>query len=579
MNSANEGSQKGQREEVCKFKKEYIDFDTEKNKLARPPQQAYLFFPTGLELITFDEKNPNKIFRKIFDNVEYNDFEKNKLVEFKKSFSEKSEKSEKEDLIDDGINLRFLQSTEFDIGKTVILVQKHLKWRKVSLPVKINNNIISILNSGFIYLHGRDNRFRPMVIVSPRHFRSDQYSHEDWLNSVLFVLEYCIHNLFIPGQVENWNLLLDLKDVSHYSVPSDLKNIMTVVQDNYKCRLNTMYVVNLGSFANILWKLIKKMLGESIEKKLKMIKNYKELCEYIHISQIEKKFGGTAENTPENIFGNSKKSQKKEKFIISENEDIFNSIFENKNSDPENFIFLFPPRLPSDIYLPTEQLEKVLSSQEEYVEKLRNDPKIIKSPFLYDRMSVNIENGFPILHLDGEVFSTARENLTMEKNDFQNDNSEIFDNNAGGQNPKEKSEIVMFPSEMSLSSKRNHLDKNEQNSNKKCRRRDIPKEEFSPLLQSMSISTNCKVDCKVDYKISLTPSIINQKSNNLKINNNSAIPCNNLLTNGANQNKTKDNFKENVNVPCFEFEINIEKESKRGCTNICGNYQKVCLIF
>ena len=99
MSSAYEGSQNGQREEVCKLKKEYIDFDTEKNKLARPPQQAYLFFPTGLELITFDEKNPNKIFRKIFDNVEYNDFEKNKLVEFKKSFPDKSEKG---DLINDG---------------------------------------------------------------------------------------------------------------------------------------------------------------------------------------------------------------------------------------------------------------------------------------------------------------------------------------------------------------------------------------------------------------------------------------------------------------------------------------------
>ena len=67
--------------------------------------------------------------------------------------------------------------------------------------------------------------------------------------------------------------------------------------------------------------------------------------------------------------------------------------------------------------------------------------------------------------------------------------------------------------------------------------------------------------------------------NNLNLNNNSAVTCNNLLTTGANQNKTKENFKENMNVPCFEFEIKIEKESKRGCTNICGDYQKKCLIF
>jgi hypothetical protein len=547
--------------------KDFFDFNSEQNLKVRPPSEAYLYFPTGDELMVLDEKKQYKFQRKIFDNIEYTEFERKKLDEFS-MFLRESEKENLLSKISVGNLLRFLQSSDYDPNKANISIEKHIEWLNQNLPIKVNSNIISILNSGFIYIHGRDHRFRPIIICSPKFFVADKYPFEDWQNAVIFILEYCINYLFIPGQVENWNLLVDLKDVSLYSVPGDLKNILTVVQENYKCRLNTMYVVNLGSFGNILWKIIKKILGESIERKLKMIKIFDELYEFIHIDQLEKKFGGKSQNTPVNFFP--------------------------ENLEEENF--LFPPRALSNNYIPSEQMKNLLVSNEEYIEKIKSDPKIVKSPFLKDRMSVELLNGVPILQLDGEVFLTARENFTTEKNDTEEDcthlekcnnqNSEILQveqqiksinvPEVSLHQNKEKSEFVILRSEeMSLSSRRNQVidDKINPTSNspliQKCKRALVTshtKDEFSPILHAKSISTSCKLEHKGSI---VTNNIKNKEfeyTNQVKV-----------ITTENNIQSTPGSFS---NVPCFECEIKIEKETRRrGCGGMCGDSKSLCLIF
>ena len=100
-----------------------------------------------------------------------------------------------------------------------------------------------------------------------------------------------INYLLLPGQIENCNFICDAKDFSLSSVPDELKELITVIQENYKCRLFKVYILNLESFGGILWKLIKKMLGEDIEKKILVVRsdnNYKDLFNSIHRSQIEK---------------------------------------------------------------------------------------------------------------------------------------------------------------------------------------------------------------------------------------------------------------------------------------------------
>jgi hypothetical protein len=342
------------------------DLISDKQNESLIPKEAYLYFPSETEQIIFDFKKPLKTIRKIFENVNYNEYEREKLQGFRKFLQEGKELSH----IKESEILKFLQANEYDYEKTQTSLKNSVDWSNKTIPVKLNENITRILNSGFIYIHGRDDRFRPLIICNPRFYDSNLYTYEDWLNSVVFLIEYCISNLMLPGQVENWNIICDLKDISLYSVPKELKSIMKTVQDNYKCRLHQMYIINLGSFASILLYLIKKILGESIEKKLKLVSSPETLFENINRFQIEKVMGGQSECSHKNI--------------------------------------LFPPCMPMLIL---KENDPQLVCEEKYFNIFGEKYNYVKSPYIKDRLSINIPGA---IIYDGEEFHTARDNLSLE---------------------------------------------------------------------------------------------------------------------------------------------------------------------
>ena len=73
----------------------------------------------------------------------------------------------------------------------------HLTWRQEALPAQVTSRTAQLLDSGFIYIHGRDRCFRPLLIINP--LRLDQLGIKDEdekieavLNTTAFILEYMI---------------------------------------------------------------------------------------------------------------------------------------------------------------------------------------------------------------------------------------------------------------------------------------------------------------------------------------------------------------------------------------------------
>jgi len=126
-----------------------------------------------------------------------------------------------------------------------------------------------------LYGHGRDNRFRPILVINAKIYKKyeNKYSTEDWILAVIYFIEYIINNLLIPGQVEDWNIICDVADVSIVFLPGDLKKIIDILQCNYRARLYVMYLLNISFFINMFWKMIKVMLDPNTEKKIKMLKS------------------------------------------------------------------------------------------------------------------------------------------------------------------------------------------------------------------------------------------------------------------------------------------------------------------
>jgi len=372
--------------------REFTDFSTSRHKATILSKEAFLYFPNEIEIIEYNSKNLDKLTRKIFEGgVEYICFEKGKLEELEVEIDlfNKNKKNLNKKLIfpsdwREYNSLRFLQATGFDVKKTIEIIINHLDWRKDNLLPKITNKVMEILNIGFLYIHGRDNRFRPIIHinVSIVNKNTKKYTFDDWSLATIFFMEYTIKNLLLPGQIENWDILCDLKDVSVMSLPNDFKKILGILQNNYRCRLYRMYIVNVGSFFNMMWIVIKKIIDANTEKKIRILKagNTYEIFELINSNQIEKKYCGLAENVTN---------------------------------------YFFPPIFPSDKYQTDfEDKSNLFVDEEEYIKRITSNTNLIRSPYILKKESVNSENDkddFKIAENENEIKEI--ENIVKEDSD------------------------------------------------------------------------------------------------------------------------------------------------------------------
>lgn len=88
-----------------------------------------------------------------------------------------------------------------------------------------------------IYIHGKDKCHRPFVVVNchklisldletSKNISSSEVGSET-LNVTIFVMEWMKANLWFPGKVENFNMLIDLSDVGITQCPfSVLKAVL-----------------------------------------------------------------------------------------------------------------------------------------------------------------------------------------------------------------------------------------------------------------------------------------------------------------------------------------------------------------
>lgn len=359
-------------ENILRVNEEFTNSDNFRYSTAQPPKEAYLYLPRGIEVIEFDENNPAKSLRRIFQGgVEYNSFEKAKIkdlkLELKKLMITMNNKKQTTSIIEEFNNmkeadmLRFLQAATFDITITCKNILNNLKWKRINSIGSHNffsnvpENIIKILNSGLIYAHGRDSRFRPIIILVPSVYQkiSKKFSFSEFEYAIIYLLEYLIRYALLPGQIENLNIICDLNSFSITSIADDFKKILNMVQNNYCCRLYVMYIKNMVNIGG--WSIIKKFINQRSERKIRVLnsENMAELFAFINKKQVEKKYGGMAPN-------------------------VYN--------------YYFPPIFPSDTYLMEDENKNIILTDEDiYRNLIKSNKELIPSPYLNFKKDSNSE--------------------------------------------------------------------------------------------------------------------------------------------------------------------------------------------
>ena len=98
--------------------------------------------------------------------------------------------------------LRMLYARRFDMKKAMQCVKDYIKWRAETLPrgcVSLYETVEPFLNTGAVYVHGRDHRYRPLVVLNLERIMNFVPDVHDAINLTCFVLSYIVEYMMIPG--------------------------------------------------------------------------------------------------------------------------------------------------------------------------------------------------------------------------------------------------------------------------------------------------------------------------------------------------------------------------------------------
>ena len=353
------------------------------NKLS---EECYLFFPKGDDIRI---GKGAKCARFIFDGTtEFDEFENNHIKNFKE-FIKQSVANESPDLykkiqlLTDSHLLRFILATGCDYKETHGALEGNIKFMEKAKSVQLDDEILSFLKSGQIYMFGRDRNFRPIVVFNVTKFNIEdgEFDAEKQVRVFTCFFEYLVNNLLLPGQIENWITIIDLKDISIWNIPyKKLGNLMKFAQSSYRSRLFRCYILNAPYSVSIPWSFAKKtMAAVSIAKvSIQRSNCCDKMWEHISKSQIEEKFGGT-----------------------------------HPNIEPSE---LWPPKVSSyNFMLPTDKPNERLINKKTYYDKYINgllDPRIISMEII-DKFKPRqiLENKEGLESIDN--FENVDENITI----------------------------------------------------------------------------------------------------------------------------------------------------------------------
>ena len=329
------------------------------NCTVHAPREAYFFIPSLENQLIYDLKNPKRSLRLIFDKKDKSEYlpHENEYYEKFKTFFEENYNNTfviPEDWTESETR-KCLQASNFDNQKTL---QKMKSCIEYPIPILEFNDIRDILTSGFVYMHGLDTNYRPIICIIVSKFVKimDIFPINNFIYAIYIFVNYLSKHIFIPGQVENWVMFADMSEVSFWKPPTKILKIFDFLQNKYLCKLSTLYVYGMNYVLTMCWKIVKKLIDERTSQKFNFISGENDIKELvltkIHPSQLEKRFGGTAENIPDEIE--------------------------------------FPFILPSEEYQIDDRNKYQIVSEEEYIEMANNNKLVVISPYLQQEGKINL---------------------------------------------------------------------------------------------------------------------------------------------------------------------------------------------
>ncbi|EER05530.1 conserved hypothetical protein [Perkinsus marinus ATCC 50983] len=195
--------------------------------------------------------------------------------------------------------LRYLYHTRFDVGRAVKELLETEKWRLEFFKKPIRDaDILRELNSGFLYVSGRDKQYRPCVVVRPSLLVKENISKENAIRTSVFLMEFITRYMLLASKVESVVMIVDFSGVGLSAPYSTAFALYKVLAYHYVGRMAAIYIVNLPTFMRtIVGKLAHRLMTERQLQKNHIVTDLKQhLAKYFDPNQLERRYGGVKPN-------------------------------------------------------------------------------------------------------------------------------------------------------------------------------------------------------------------------------------------------------------------------------------------
>lgn len=156
-------------------------------------------------------------------------------------------------------------------------------------------NRLEMLNKGFYFAMGRDNSHRPIIYFKSKTWIKSGISIDEMLNTVDTVLSYVIYNELVPGRIENYHNIIDLKDVSWSEMPfSSFNKFAKHTRNGYFSRSASLCFVNAPKVVQVASMFIFKLVDDFQAAKMFLFSDDfgPKLKKIIGKENLEKPYGG-----------------------------------------------------------------------------------------------------------------------------------------------------------------------------------------------------------------------------------------------------------------------------------------------
>ncbi|KEP63625.1 UNVERIFIED_CONTAM: CRAL/TRIO domain-containing protein [Hammondia hammondi] len=182
-------------------------------------------------------------------------------------------------------------------------VGKMVAFRREMFPLADTDPTLrEDLEKGLLYWCGRGSGMRPLLVLSLQRLDASLLELPRFLRLLIFVFEWGLRFLMVPGKVETCLVLLDLREVSLWKLPyACMQTLVQTLTVQYPFRLRKMFVLHNSRLIDGLWSVAKGFLTDVQQAKIAIFKVdrdksslelTRELRKLVPASQLERKFGG-----------------------------------------------------------------------------------------------------------------------------------------------------------------------------------------------------------------------------------------------------------------------------------------------